>query len=203
VHLLCHLDSPSAASLPYLGLQEQAGPEFSGFYGSYRVPSRSPPLPLRTSSPGGVAHRPTSLTQSNTAQSQPSTGNTDTVFPNSVQQSLDDLTAMFLKKERGLHTQANSASPKTTRFFQKILTGFSQAGNYTHRLSQRQTPTTRLLTEVCTRVFHAKHGFSLCDRHTRASCRLAPTLPSQAIRSNGVRTPFTACCLGFICMHQG
>jgi hypothetical protein len=36
VHLLCHLDSPSAASLPYLGLQEQAGPEFSGLYGSYR-----------------------------------------------------------------------------------------------------------------------------------------------------------------------
>ena len=29
VHLLCHLDSPSAASLPYLGLQEQTGPEVS------------------------------------------------------------------------------------------------------------------------------------------------------------------------------
>jgi hypothetical protein len=95
VHLLCHLDSPSATSLPYLGLQEQAGPEFSGLHGSYRVPSRSPLLPLRTSSPGGVAHRPTSLTQLSTAQSQPSTGNTDTGFPNSVQQSLDDLTAMF------------------------------------------------------------------------------------------------------------
>jgi hypothetical protein len=36
VHLLCHLDSPSAASLPYLGLQEQTGPEFSGLLGSYR-----------------------------------------------------------------------------------------------------------------------------------------------------------------------
>jgi hypothetical protein len=36
VHLLCHLDSPSVVSLPYLGLQEQAGPEFSGLYGSYR-----------------------------------------------------------------------------------------------------------------------------------------------------------------------
>jgi hypothetical protein len=31
-------------------------------------------------------------------------------FPNSVQQSLDDLTTMF--SEQGLHTQANSASPK-------------------------------------------------------------------------------------------
>ena len=36
VHLLYHLDSPSAASLPYLGLQEQTGPEFSGLQGSYR-----------------------------------------------------------------------------------------------------------------------------------------------------------------------
>jgi hypothetical protein len=53
VHLLCHLDSPSAASLPYLGLQEQTGPEVSGFCGSYRVPSKSSLLPLRTLSPGG------------------------------------------------------------------------------------------------------------------------------------------------------
>jgi hypothetical protein len=53
MHLLCHLDSPSAANLPYLGLQEQTGPEVSGLYGSYRVPSRSSLLPLRTLSPGG------------------------------------------------------------------------------------------------------------------------------------------------------
>jgi hypothetical protein len=50
---LCHLDSPSATNLPYLGLQEQTGPEVSGLYGSYRVPSRSSLLPLRTLSPGG------------------------------------------------------------------------------------------------------------------------------------------------------
>jgi hypothetical protein len=81
VHLLCHLDSPSAASLPYLGLQEQTGPEVSGLYGSYRVPSRSSLLPLCTLSPGGVAHRPTSLTQSNTAWSQQPTGNIDKCFP--------------------------------------------------------------------------------------------------------------------------
>jgi hypothetical protein len=36
VHLLCHLDSPSTASPPYLGLQEHTGPEVSGLYGSYR-----------------------------------------------------------------------------------------------------------------------------------------------------------------------
>jgi hypothetical protein len=41
---------------------------------SYRVPSRSSLLPLRTLSPGGVAHRPTSLTQSSTAWSQQPTG---------------------------------------------------------------------------------------------------------------------------------
>jgi hypothetical protein len=52
MHLLCHLDSPSATNLPYLGLQEQTRPEVSGLYGSYRVPSRSSLLPLRTLSPG-------------------------------------------------------------------------------------------------------------------------------------------------------
>jgi hypothetical protein len=80
VHLLCHLDSPSAASLPYLGLQEQTRTEVSGLYGSYRVPSRSSLLPLRTLSPGGVAHRPTSLTQSSTAWSQQPTRKTDTSY---------------------------------------------------------------------------------------------------------------------------
>jgi hypothetical protein len=53
IHLLCHLDTPSAANLPCLGLQEQAKPEVSGLYGSYKVPSRSSLLPLRTLSPGG------------------------------------------------------------------------------------------------------------------------------------------------------
>jgi hypothetical protein len=53
MHLLCHLDSPSAANLPYLRLQEQTEPEVSGLYGSYRVPSRSSLLPLRTLSLGG------------------------------------------------------------------------------------------------------------------------------------------------------
>jgi hypothetical protein len=52
IHLLCHLDSPSAANLPCLGFQQQTGPEVSELYGSYRVPSRSSLLPLRTLSPG-------------------------------------------------------------------------------------------------------------------------------------------------------
>jgi hypothetical protein len=52
IHLLCHLDSPSAANLPCLGLQQQTRPEVSELCGSYRVPSRSSLLPLRTLSPG-------------------------------------------------------------------------------------------------------------------------------------------------------
>jgi hypothetical protein len=52
IHLLCHLDSPSAANLPCLGLQQQTGLEVSELCGSYRVPSRSSLLPLRTLSPG-------------------------------------------------------------------------------------------------------------------------------------------------------
>jgi hypothetical protein len=114
VHLLCHLDSPSAASLPYLGLQEQTGPEVSGLYGSYRVPSRSSLLPLRTLSPGGVAHRPTSLTQSSTTWSQQPTGNTDQGFPkwfsNHRMISRNDFGT-------GLHAQASSAFPEQQRFF--------------------------------------------------------------------------------------
>ena len=59
VLLLCYLDSPSTANLPYLGLQEQTAPEVFGLYGSYRVPSKSSLLPLCTLSPGG------SLSQAN------------------------------------------------------------------------------------------------------------------------------------------
>jgi hypothetical protein len=41
---------------------------------------------------------------------------------------------------------------RTTRFLPEILTGFSRAGKYSHRLSQKQTQTPRLPTEVV-------HGF--------------------------------------------
>ena len=119
VHLLCQPDSPSAANLPYLGLQEQTGPEFSGLYGSYRVPSRSSLLPLRTSSPGGVAHRPTSLTQSSTAQSQHSTGKHRQGFPKRFSChriiSRDDLRSRF-------HAQASSIFPNHQGFFHSSLT---------------------------------------------------------------------------------
>jgi hypothetical protein len=57
IHLHCHLDSPSAANLPCLGLQQQTRPKISELCGSYRAPSRSSLLPLRTLSPGEVTHR--------------------------------------------------------------------------------------------------------------------------------------------------
>jgi hypothetical protein len=117
------------------------------------VPSRSSLLPLRTLSPGGVAHRPTSLTQSSTAWSQQSTGNTDTGFPKSVQQSLDDLTAII--SEQGLHTQANSAFPNykiPSRNPHRLLASWellSQVISET-RVTQSQTQTPQLWT-WCTR----------------------------------------------------
>ena len=62
IHLLCHLDSPLATNLPCLGLQQQTGPEVSEICCSYRVPSRSSLLPLRTLSPGErVDHRSRNL----------------------------------------------------------------------------------------------------------------------------------------------
>jgi hypothetical protein len=57
IHLLCHLDSPSAANLPCLGLQQQIGPEISELCGSYRVPSRSSLLLLTLSHLERVTHR--------------------------------------------------------------------------------------------------------------------------------------------------
>jgi hypothetical protein len=92
VHLLCHLDSPSAASLPYLGLQEQTGPEVSGFCGSYRVPSKSSLLPLRTLSPGGSrsqANKPHAVQNCVPQQTQ---GKWTQASQEPVQQSQDALT---------------------------------------------------------------------------------------------------------------
>jgi hypothetical protein len=51
IHLLCHLDNPSAANLPCLGLQQQTGLKVSRLCGSYKVHSKSPLFPLRTLSP--------------------------------------------------------------------------------------------------------------------------------------------------------
>jgi hypothetical protein len=184
VHLLCHLDSPSTTSLPYLGLQEQTGPEFSGLYGSYRVPSRSSLLPLRTLSPGGVAHRPTSLTQSSTAWSQQPTGNTDKGFPkrfsNHRMISRDDfrtgsthrLAQLFPEQPRILPLEFN--------------TGFSFR-KCAHGISQRQTQTPPSLDRGVHGFFRQTQAFFSVSEITQGS--LADWLPTRlslrVVRSNG------------------
>jgi hypothetical protein len=50
-----------------LGYRNRPDRNSLGSMAATGVPSRSSLLPLRTLSPGGVAHRPTSLTQSSTA----------------------------------------------------------------------------------------------------------------------------------------
>jgi hypothetical protein len=57
IHLHCHQDSPSAANLPCLGLQQQTGPEVSEFCSSYRTPSRSSYFLSTISHLERVAHR--------------------------------------------------------------------------------------------------------------------------------------------------
>jgi hypothetical protein len=97
VHLLCHLDSPSAASLPYLGLQEQAGPEFSGLYGSYRDFSQE------FSSPSAHSLTWRSRSQANKPHAVQCCAVTTIhrkhrqMLPTTVQQSQDDLTVMIFR----------------------------------------------------------------------------------------------------------
>jgi hypothetical protein len=180
VHLLCHLDSPSAASLPYLGLQEQTGPEVSGFCSSYRVPSRSSLLPLRTLSPGGVAHRPTSLTQSSTAWPQQPTGKNRQRLPKPVQQSQDGLTVMI--SEQGLHAQASSASPNNKDSSTRIQHRLPVQGMHTWVFSETDTDSTALDRDVH-RFFRTNTGFLFCIRITPGS--LADWLPLITLRTVG------------------
>jgi hypothetical protein len=187
MHLLCHLDSPSAANLPYLGLQEQTGPEVSGLYGSYRVPSRSSLLPLRTLSPGGVAHRPTSLTQSSTARPQQPTGKTDTGFPKPVQQSQDDLTVMI--SEQGLHAQASSAFPNNKDSSTRIQHRLPVQGMRTRVFLEPDTDSTAPNRGVHG-FFRTNTGFlSPYQNYTRNSYRLARTDHAQDSRVEWMREP--------------
>ena len=111
--LLCHLDSPSAANLPCLGLQQQTELEVFELCGSYRVPSRSSLLPLRTLLPGENCsqannlffHPQSPLSPEESVEQLANNphavqycvattthGKTDTGFPKLVQQSQDGLT---------------------------------------------------------------------------------------------------------------
>jgi hypothetical protein len=113
------------------------------------VPSRSPLLPLRTPSPGGVAHRPTSLTQSSTAWSQQSTQNTDKCFPKRF--SCHRIISGMISEHR-LHAQASSAFPKQPGILPlECNTGLMRTQVFSEaRVTQSQTQTPQLWS-WCTR----------------------------------------------------
>jgi hypothetical protein len=136
VHLLCHLDSPSAASLPYLGLQEQTRPEVSGFCGSYRVPSKSSLLPLRTLSPGG------SRSQANK--------------PHVVQNCVPQQT-------QGKWTQASQEPVQQSQ--DALMVKISEQG-FIHKLAQLFLGKQRLFFEIDMDISFREctHWFSLTDR---------------------------------------
>jgi hypothetical protein len=119
VHLLCHLDSPSATSLPYLGLQEQAGPEFSGLYGSYRDFSQefsSPSVHSLTWRSRAQANKPHAVQHCVVTSIH---GKTKTMLPTKVHLSQDNLTGWFRSR---LHAPASSIFPNHQRFFHSSLT---------------------------------------------------------------------------------
>jgi hypothetical protein len=184
VHLLCHLDSPSAASLPYLGLQEQTGPEVSGLYGSYRVPSRSSLLPLCTLSPGGVAHRPTSLTQSSTAWSQQPTGNTDKGFPKRFSSH-----RMISRHDFGTGSTHRLAQlfPNNQGFFHSSSTQGSGSGNALPGLPR--TDTDSQLWTGCTRFLQTTQALRLSEMNQGNLADGVPVPRSEVRVQNGGRSP--------------
>jgi hypothetical protein len=197
MHLLCHLDSPSATNLPYLGLQEQTGPEVSGLYGTYRVPSRSSLLPLHTLSPGGVAHRPTSLTHSITARPQQPTWKIETDFPEPVQQSQDDLTVMI--SEQGLHAQASSAFPNNKDSSTRIQHRLPIQGMRTQVFLEPKTDSTAPSRGVHG-FFKTNTGFLFpYQNYTKNSYRL---ITLSIVGSKWMRAPLTAYLVCFICMRR-
>jgi hypothetical protein len=184
VHLLCHLDSPSAASLPYLGLQEQTGPEVSGSVAATGFLPRALSFLCALSHLEGVAHRPTSLTQSRTARSQQPTGKTDTGFPKPVQQSQDDLTVLI--SEQGLHAQASSASPNNKDPSTRIQHRLPIQGMRTRVFSETDTDSTAPNRGV-PGFFRTTQAFFLRIRITPATLTdwLAP-IPLRTVGSNGM-----------------
>jgi hypothetical protein len=163
VHLLCHLDSPSVASLPYLGLQEQTGPEVFGLCGKYKVPSRSSLLPRRTLSPGGSrsqANKPHAVQNCVPQQTQ---GKQTQASQGQVQKSQDVLTVII--SEQGPHAQARSAFPRENRDSSPNLTWTFRSGNaHTGFLSQTDS---MAINRGKHAFFSTPHRLPLCNRHTR------------------------------------
>jgi hypothetical protein len=134
----------------------------------------------------GVAHRPTSLTQSSTAWSQQPTGKMDTGFPKPVQQSQDDLTVLI--SEQGLHAQARSAFPGKTKTLPSKLTWTFRSGNaHTGFLSHTDSTA---LNKGKHAFFSTQHRLPLCIRHTRGLLQTGSYRSTlRAVGSNGMREP--------------
>jgi hypothetical protein len=149
------------------------------------VPSRSSLLPLRTLSPGGVAHRPTSLTQSSTAWSQQSMQNTDKCFPKRF--SCHRMISGMISEQR-LHAQASSAFPKqpgilplefnTGFWFRKCAHGFLRDR---HRLTA--------LDRVYTISSGPNTGFTASRDKPGYSGRWRTSSTHRGLGSNGGRSP--------------
>ena len=128
----------------------------------------------------GVAHRPTSLTQSSIAWSQQPTGKTDTGFPKPVQQSQDDLTVLI--SEQGLHAQASSASPNNKDPSTQIKHRLPIQGMRTRVFSETDTDSIALDRGVHG-FFRTNTSFLFCIRITRGSLTdWLPLIPPQDSR---------------------
>jgi hypothetical protein len=202
IHLLCHLDSPSVANLPCLGLQQQTGPEVSELCGSYRVPSRSSLLPLCTLSPGE------SHSQANNLFFQPQSplspgesvvqlankphavqhcvattthGKTDTGFPTGS-------TMVSQSWLRDRDTSYCSQSPTQDR-----LTALTSQGHHSmtnNPLTQGSTQVRTVQNRGCTVIPEQTHiGFSPIQNARGSLAEVRPGSPQDSPGSNGGGTP--------------
>jgi hypothetical protein len=150
----------------------------------------------------GVAHRPTSLTQSSTAWSQQPTGKTDTGFPKPVQQSQDDLTVLI--SEQGLHAQASSASPNNKDPSTRIQHRLPVQGMRTRVFSETDTDSTAPNRGVHG-FFRTNTGFlfpvsELHQELLQTGSHRSPSGQSGRIHERAPPTAYLVC---FICMRQG
>jgi hypothetical protein len=117
IHLHCHTVH-RLLHLPYLGLQQQAGPEFSELCSSYRTPSRSSHFLNTLSHLERVSHRPDNLPLQ--PQPPPSPGESVAHRPDNLLLQLHSSTRRTttrLNKEQTTvtsHTQPRNCKATTT-----------------------------------------------------------------------------------------
>jgi hypothetical protein len=162
------------------------------------ISPRSSLLPLRTPSPGGVAHRPTSLTQPSATQSQQSTRKHRQGFPRRFSChriiSRDDFGASFTPRLAQLSPEqpgilplefntGDSVQEMRTWNFSGTDTNSTLAGQGVHAfLSTTQANRFRDNPDIWQRSYGSTHRGSV---------------------QNGGERAFSAQFRVFICMHQG